>query len=1421
MWAVRDRLTDEELALKVLRQDADDGELTALVREAVSLSALEGLGVPRVLAFGQLPDGRRYLLRELVRGMSLDEVIEVGGAWLEPLVRAGEQLTVLHRAGLFHGDIKPANIICTDEGAGTLVDLGLAAPWKEGGARPRGTTPRFAAPEILQGERLTVRAEVYSLGATLAYALERRASTETKALAAVASRAMSVEPSARYPSSDEFTVSLRTAAGLLPSHAPPAVAWPILGLEHAADAILRAIDKLGPSALLAVRGPSGSGRSTLLRRATWSLGADGHPVMGVDARHARQAVDLERELSWWTEERRRELVIVVDDAERLSAAERATLESARVRGARLVVVGDAAFTTEAEQVYEVEPLSIEHARELLLRSVPSVPERIRDYILERLGALPGPLRAFVERLGTQAVVSQEDVDALLARRRPSMAPGGSPEEQLTELERLLDTGRFEDATHVAGALVTRPATDRVRLEIARARLLLGQGDVDGSARALEAVASDAAGSPRAREWIVQRARVFLRHGDYVAAERAAVVADGEPDSIGAEALSVRGVALSYVGDDAGARAVLEKAVQVAKEAGSPRASGIALGSFAIAHGRAGRNQEARALHLAALDAAESANDASTLTATRLNLAALAYGEGDLAEALAHLEAAVDLGRRAGHAIAVNQALLNLASLDLYLGRHARAEASVEALKAERSRLSAQADAQCTGLEAALARETGDVKRAWSLYETCAAAWERLARPLDAAEYRLECLFHRIRLGAEDPRSWEDALAQSEKALGADGWGEHGALAALVLGLIRARKGDEKGAGASFDHAIAQSQSAGQREWTWRALEARAQLAKQQGAFASARRDTEGALAILEGIAAKLPPDLREVFWNNAERRALRQASVSTFMAGPVTSGLTVGSNAMPAEDRLSRILEITRELASEHDMPRLLGRVTDHAVALLGAERGFVVLLGRQGELEVHVARDQRGEEAHVTFSRSVAEKVVTTGEPVIATSARDDVALAEAVSVHQLMIQSIACVPIHGPPPARRTIGALYVETRLRPGSRFTRELPTLLAFADQAAIAIENARLLAENSARADELARANLELSRARDRLSELLGRRTEQLAVTRRNLRAARAELRSHFGYAGLVGTSEAMRKLYAAIERIKDADVPVLITGESGTGKEMVAKAIHSSGERAKAPFVGLNCGAIPANLLESELFGHVRGAFTGADRDRKGMFREAERGTILLDEIGEMPVKMQAGLLRVLQEKLVRPVGGAHEEEVHARVLAATNRDLPTMVKEGTFREDLLYRLDVVHLRVPPLRERSEDIPLLVDHLLGIFAARYRRDRKTLSREALRLLASYDWPGNVRQLEHVLLNAWLMSEGDDIHRDDLSIVGARQDARRDSQPPVRSKVDYKDTERQRIVQALTSCNWNRVQAAQALGIPRRTFYRRLKEYGLL
>jgi DNA-binding NtrC family response regulator len=307
--------------------------------------------------------------------------------------------------------------------------------------------------------------------------------------------------------------------------------------------------------------------------------------------------------------------------------------------------------------------------------------------------------------------------------------------------------------------------------------------------------------------------------------------------------------------------------------------------------------------------------------------------------------------------------------------------------------------------------------------------------------------------------------------------------------------------------------------------------------------------------------------------------------------------------------------------------------------------------------------------------------------------------------------------------------------------------------------------------------------------------------------------------GLVGTSAPIREMSAMIRRVSDVDATVLITGESGTGKELVARALHDlSPSRRSAPFVAINCGAVPANLLESELFGHVRGAFTDAKASRAGLFLQAKDGTILLDEIGEMPLEMQVKLLRVLQQRTVRPVGGDEEVPFEARVITATNRDLETEVEEGRFREDLYYRINVVAIAVPPVRSRGADILLLAQHLVQKIASRGSKNAPGISPEAARKLISYDWPGNVRELENCIERAMAMSGTNDIEPAHLpaKVINYQPTRIELSISAPAEMVTLDEMERRYVRQVLASVNGNKTHAARVLGIDRRSLYRRLE-----
>jgi DNA-binding NtrC family response regulator len=305
---------------------------------------------------------------------------------------------------------------------------------------------------------------------------------------------------------------------------------------------------------------------------------------------------------------------------------------------------------------------------------------------------------------------------------------------------------------------------------------------------------------------------------------------------------------------------------------------------------------------------------------------------------------------------------------------------------------------------------------------------------------------------------------------------------------------------------------------------------------------------------------------------------------------------------------------------------------------------------------------------------------------------------------------------------------------------------------------------------------------------------------------------------LVGDSPPMRRLRDIIAKVAPTGCPVLIEGESGTGKELVAAAIHRLSPRARGPFIPVNCSAIPADLIESELFGHVRGAFTGAVSDSSGLFRGANDGSLFLDEIVELPTTLQAKLLRVLQDMEVRPVGSSKSIPVDVRVVAATNRDLEQAMAQGALRQDLYYRLDVVRVSLPPLRERREDIPALVHHFIRRFNAKLRRTVRGISPEALAALVTHDFPGNVRELENIVERAFAMGVRDHITLADLPTLG---------RAPVVAIADegsvpkLEQVERELIFKALAVFNDDKAAAAEALGISRRTIYRRLREYGVV
>jgi DNA-binding NtrC family response regulator len=338
---------------------------------------------------------------------------------------------------------------------------------------------------------------------------------------------------------------------------------------------------------------------------------------------------------------------------------------------------------------------------------------------------------------------------------------------------------------------------------------------------------------------------------------------------------------------------------------------------------------------------------------------------------------------------------------------------------------------------------------------------------------------------------------------------------------------------------------------------------------------------------------------------------------------------------------------------------------------------------------------------------------------------------------------------------------------------------------------------------------------DEIRVMLRRALNQRHLSREN-RHLKRELRERYRFENIVGNSEAMEKVYRLIEKVSGISSNVLIVGETGTGKELVARAIHYNSERSDRPFVAVNCGALTESLLESELFGHLKGAFTGAIANQEGFFRKADKGTLFLDEISEVSHGLQVKLLRAIQEREVIPVGGREPLRFDVRLIAATNRLLEDEVKKGTFREDLFYRINVITIPLPPLRDRKEDVPLLVNHFLQKYAQRLGKPSVKILREAMQALVNYEWPGNVRELENMIERAVALCEEDLIERTDLP------DKLTQVKIAIRDLDEYEMTldalEEQHIKKVLQKVNGDKVKASQILGINLSTLYRKLARY---
>ncbi len=1053
-------------------------------------------------------------------------------------------------------------------------------------------------------------------------------------------------------------------------------------------------------------------------------------------------------------------------------------------------------------------------------------ERVRSGIARERRA---PLSRRAAELVLQRADEIEDLPWLLARLRLEAGEVGRATEGMLEAaESRLEAGDPAEAAHRYGralALLSGRDPRRYAVRIRQAEALTRAGQFPAACRAYGAACRLALDDDRRLAALLGQAHALVQAGRFeralLAAEHASELARERGDRhASARASQLSGIVLARLGREAQAVERLEPVRDALHALGDERLEADVLLTLAAAKLRLEREDAERdyesaiELHRRLRRGDESGVGVQELKA-RIGLALIRARKGRHDEAERLLEEARAVAARQGNLDLEEATISRLALVAIDCGRLDRAmeiaaQGADLALRlgepnlhlVEQCRL-ADARIRCgrAGSAAALLREA--LRRPLVQVEPENVDYARML----LAEALMECgagesdearkalgdalagcrrrgkrralllaltLEMERRAGAAGDEPVEPITEELER-LRAEGDAEPELEIRVRSSLARARaalaRGDAAAAAAAAREASADAGIAGAPDFAARAQALLCQALRGSGDEAGAARSLEEGRSLLEQAAARIEtPEARADF--------LARPAYAPLHETPAPAGDTV---------RLLALYDMIRVLNSTTDPDRLLESILDMALNAVGAERGMILLRddGRpeSGGFSVRLARnlERATMEDAESYSRTIAAEA-GAGHSLLAVDTDADPRFRDLASVSLHGIRSLMCVPLRS---RGRIIGTVYLDRR-RGGRPFRQEdLRFLEAFADHAALALENAR--------------TRVRLEEENRRLREAARSRTE---------------------FANMVGRSPGMQQVFALVERVAGSDLPALVLGESGTGKELVARAIHDHGLRRDRPFLTENCAAIPESLLESELFGHVRGAFTGAERDRPGLFELASGGTLFLDEVGDMSPAMQARLLRVLEEGELRRVGGEKTVRVDVRVVAATHRDLQSEVRAGRFRLDLLYRLQVLCIEIPPLRERAGDIPLLVARFLRTIARERGGAVPQLEPEALGMLARYSWPGNVRELENALQRLALLAGSEPIT---VPLIESDPTLTRTLVGEVRSReplFSLVSGEREQVRRALAAAGGSRTEAARLLGVSRATMYRKIHRHGL-
>ncbi|MFO0548820.1 MAG: sigma 54-interacting transcriptional regulator [Polyangiaceae bacterium] len=1394
---------------RLIRKSASAARAREALRLEVDFALERELpALPRVVAL--VTDAARdTVFFEEAVGAPLTTLKARSSTWTAIAIDLLRALGAAHDAGFVHGDLKPEHVVIgrdRDERRLYLLDWGLACPI---GQPARGGSAGFLAPELLEGAPVSAASDLYAWAATLRAVLPP--TDVPAALERELRRSLEPDPRKRPSSAWAVIAALGGVGGRGAPELPSALEAPSLD-----------------GRVIGVTGARGSGltdmalalhRATLRRRAgVLALEAHGgfNTVQRIaDLLGVPRRLDLEaRAARTGTSLAKMGALVIFDGVDRLDDDGVASLVGfaralrAAAQGALVLLGRDGAWCAElgsliAERV-ELRALDEQGVKRALEANGARADERTTREVL----ATTGGRRAIVARVAhelarrpelavadalpveatEEPTTRKNDATAPLVRARELLDSGApraaadllrtTSSDKTTASEHALLLGRAEFAAgrlrEAEKVLVTRTAPHEEEARLWLARVCERLAEHTKAKAAAESVLATARGSRRAEAAMVA-AQSTLALGDPVAAGALAErgVADAEDAAVRARLLALASDAALRGHDVERALEYADKSVTEAATSADASAIAHALSRVASAHALSGAPSKARRAASDALAQAEAAGDVTALPPFVMNLAAAEHALGEYAAAVAGYERAAHLAERLGRTGSLAAALTNLGGLLASLGGLEEARAVLGRAREAAERAGVRIFGAQTDLIEAETWLERDLARARALASRAAQAFDAIG----AARQKTEALVLTAEL---DLRAGDASRARSD-ASRLDGDARRAGLGPrldLLDGEARLRLGEHDGARRAIEHALAGARQAADKPLELRALELMANLHDALGTGAGESYRDEARRVAAE-LATRIPSGLRERFVEAHVRAKPQRAE------GP----------RLGVDGR--RLLRLVGRALREANEDKVIETALDEAVAMTRAEHAFLLRRTEGGKPVVAAARNLDREtvkNSRFRFSRSVAERVLKSGEPVVTASAPTDPLLGQAKSVLDLGLLSVLSVPVRA---ESGVIAALYLDHRFEHGRFTDDDREVIQALADVVGLALEQARLRRAAEARNDELERARASL--------ELEGKQKDA-ELTR--LLDALAKSPQRAGDGPIVGRSAALGVQLDVARRVAKTDLSVLIEGESGTGKELFARLVHDASPRKAGPFVAINCGALPESLIESELFGHVRGAFTGATRDHAGVFRAARGGTLFLDEIGELPAPVQTRLLRVLQERVVTSVGSARGEAVDVRVVAATNRDLDREVERGTFRSDLFFRLAGVRLKLPPLRRRTEDILPIADALLERLAREPGLRRVTLSRSAAQALVEHAWPGNVRELEHALRRAVALSDGPELEASHFEL---RAHVEPRSRKDARSKLDQEV-----VARALVLAKGNRTEAARALGVSRVTLQRLLR-----